>query len=139
MRDDVQEILQRILSEVPADAKSDEHVSKRPTPAEYEQVCEYVQRNLTWPEWQRFVVLFPYERTCPDLPVHFSVINRIRELRLHPQTIEADKLLQHVVTLDPEFPRVSNTNSPSLVINLPNTGLSASFSSSDYTLSFKLA
>ena len=40
-----------------------------------ESVCEKVWRNLTLDEWQRFVGEdIPYERTCPKLPMHPSLI-----------------------------------------------------------------
>lgn len=33
--------------------------------------CNYVQRNLSWQEWQRYVGPGePYALTCPDLPAH---------------------------------------------------------------------
>jgi WD40 repeat protein len=39
--------------------------------------CLMAGRNLTWDEWSRYVGDIPYQRTCPDLPVHFSVIEAL--------------------------------------------------------------
>ncbi|MCP4289089.1 MAG: DUF1566 domain-containing protein, partial [Gammaproteobacteria bacterium] len=126
---EVREVLQMVLSEVPESDDQDENFSGARKLADHERVCQYVQRNLSWPEWQQFVLLFPYERTCSQLPVHFSVINRIRELRLQEaQTAKAEELSQLLVRLDPEFPRESATGALSLVITLRNKGLSLSFS-----------
>jgi len=125
---EVREVLQMVLSEVPESDDQDENFSDARKLADHERVCQYVQRNLSWPEWQQFVLLFPYERTCSQLPIHFSVINRIRELRLQAQTAKAEELSQLLVRLDPEFPRESDTGALSLAINLRNKGLSLSFS-----------
>ncbi|MFT7584058.1 MAG: WD40 repeat protein [Cellvibrionaceae bacterium] len=35
--------------------------------------CEHTSRNFTWDEWQQYLSTFPYEQTCPNLPVHPSV------------------------------------------------------------------
>jgi len=38
-------------------------------------VCERVWRNLTLAEWRQFMGPdLPYERTCPNLPLHPSVL-----------------------------------------------------------------
>jgi hypothetical protein len=42
-------------------------------------VCTKVDRNLTMGEWQQFVGAdILYERTCPNLPAHPSVIDNSR-------------------------------------------------------------
>jgi WD40 repeat protein len=35
--------------------------------------CQRVSRNLTWLEWQQYLLDEPYRQTCPNLPVHDSV------------------------------------------------------------------
>jgi tetratricopeptide (TPR) repeat protein len=45
-----------------------------------EWACRAAGRNLTWHEWKQY---FPkrenYPRTCPDLPVHYTVIDKLIE------------------------------------------------------------
>jgi WD40 repeat protein len=38
------------------------------------RACRAAGRNLTAEEWQRYLGDRPYERTCPDLPVHPSAV-----------------------------------------------------------------
>lgn len=46
-----------------------------------EAVCEKAWRNLTLDEWQQFVGEdIPYERTCPKLPVHPSLIETAEKM-----------------------------------------------------------
>jgi hypothetical protein len=40
-----------------------------------DMVCERVWRNLTLDEWRQFIGAdIPYERTCPNLPIHPSAL-----------------------------------------------------------------
>ena len=42
-----------------------------------ESGCLIAGRNMTWDEWTRYVGDVPYLRTCPDWPVHYSVIEAL--------------------------------------------------------------
>ena len=43
-------------------------------------VCERVWRNLTLDEWRQFIGAdLPYERTCPNLPIHPSALETGQE------------------------------------------------------------
>jgi WD40 repeat protein len=45
-----------------------------------DMVCERVWRNLTLDEWRQFVGAdIPYERTCPNLPIHPSALETGQE------------------------------------------------------------
>ncbi|MBZ0288752.1 MAG: WD40 repeat domain-containing protein, partial [Anaerolineae bacterium] len=39
--------------------------------------CRIAGRNMTWDEWTRFVGDVPYQRTCAEWPVHYSVIEAL--------------------------------------------------------------
>ena len=60
--------------------KNDGHIYVYPTdPTKWIEVaCAIAQRNLSWEEWQ---ISFPnetyYQRTCPKLPIHPSVLDQI--------------------------------------------------------------
>jgi tetratricopeptide (TPR) repeat protein len=69
-----------------------------------EQVCEKVWRNLTWEEWQQFISSdIPYQRTCPDLPIHSSVIEEGRHLSKKGDMTGATAIFQRVLELNPEL------------------------------------
>ena len=40
------------------------------------EVCKRLNRNFTWEEWQTYFTNKPYAKTCPNLPVHRSVIRQ---------------------------------------------------------------
>lgn len=42
-----------------------------------ETACTIAGRNMTWDEWTRYVGDVPYQRTCPDWPVHYSVLEAL--------------------------------------------------------------
>jgi WD40 repeat protein len=42
-----------------------------------EIACQIAGRNLTWDEWTRYIGDVPYQRTCPELPIHYSVIDAL--------------------------------------------------------------
>jgi WD40 repeat protein len=45
-----------------------------------DMVCERVWRNLTLDEWRQFIGAdIPYERTCPNLPMHPSALEKGQE------------------------------------------------------------
>jgi WD40 repeat protein len=65
-------------------------------------VCEKVWRNPTLDEWHKFVGEdLPYERTCPNLPIHPSLFETA-EKRAKAGDVEAAVVLyQRAVELDP--------------------------------------
>ena len=96
-----------------------------PTEKLAEQVCEEVQRNLTLEEWQQFVGHdIPYERTCPNRLVHFSVISAGRDLAIQGDKEGAQKIFQRVLELDPALPLDPSTGIP--VIRLRSKAITVS-------------
>jgi WD40 repeat protein len=69
-----------------------------------EMVCKKVWRNLTLGEWHKFVgVELPYERTCPNLPIHPSLFEAAENLAKENDRAGAVALLERAVELDPEL------------------------------------
>ncbi len=69
-----------------------------------EQVCERVWRNLTWQEWRQFVSIdMPYERTCPNLPVHPDVLEEGQTLAKDGNIEGAIAIFQRVLELEPDI------------------------------------
>jgi tetratricopeptide (TPR) repeat protein len=67
-------------------------------------VCATVWRNLMLPEWRQFVGRgIPYERTCPQLPLHPSVLQEAQELARTGDWEPAVSLFRHALTLDPHL------------------------------------
>ena len=38
--------------------------------------CNRLTRNLSLEEWQQYLPNEPYEKTCPNLPIHPSVLDK---------------------------------------------------------------
>jgi WD40 repeat protein/class 3 adenylate cyclase/energy-coupling factor transporter ATP-binding protein EcfA2 len=69
-----------------------------------EMVCRKVWRNLTLEEWHKFVgAEIPYERTCPNLPIHPSLLEAAAKLAKENDTAGAVALLKRALELDPEL------------------------------------
>lgn len=69
-----------------------------------DKVCQKVWRNLTLDEWHKFVgVELPYERTCPNLPIHPSLFEAAEKLAKENDIEGAVALLERAVELDPEL------------------------------------
>ena len=69
-----------------------------------DMVCQKVWRNLTLEEWHKFIgVELPYERTCPNLPVHPSLFETAAKLAKENDMAGAVALLERAVELDPEL------------------------------------
>jgi len=69
-----------------------------------EMICRKVWRNLTIDEWHKFVSIeFPYERTCPNLPIHPSLFETAEKLAKENDIEGAVNLLKRAVELDPEL------------------------------------
>jgi WD40 repeat protein len=67
-----------------------------------DRVCQKVWRNLTLDEWHKFVGEdLPYERTCPNLPVHPSLIETAEKRAKAGDVEAAVALYQRAVELDP--------------------------------------
>jgi tetratricopeptide (TPR) repeat protein len=67
-------------------------------------VCTTVWRNLMLHEWRKFVGRgIPYERTCPQLPLHPSVLQEAQELARTGDLETAVSLFHHALTLDPHL------------------------------------
>src|SRR5262249_11303693 len=64
------------------------------------QACRIANRNLSFSEWQQYGQ-GPYQKTCPNLPVHSSVLQHARDLVHQGDTAEAMVLFQRVKDLDP--------------------------------------
>jgi hypothetical protein len=66
-------------------------------------VCEKVRRNMTLDEWHKFVgIEIPYERTCPNLPVHPSLIETAEKSAKAGDVAGAVALFRRAVELDPD-------------------------------------
>jgi hypothetical protein len=79
-------------------------VMRLPTDGLANLVCEKVWRNLTLEEWRQFVAEdIPYERTCPNLPVHPSVMETAREHAKKGDLAGAVTLFQRAAELDPDL------------------------------------
>jgi|GEM_PF-447957 len=64
--------------------------------------CRWVTRNLNAAEWAAYLPAgTPYHRTCPNRPVHPSLIETARDLARAGQVDEAIAQLQHLLTVDP--------------------------------------
>ncbi len=62
--------------------------------------CSKVRRNMTFDEWNNFVGQeLPYETTCPDLPVHPSLLRHAEQLAKAGDKDKAVALLQRAVEL----------------------------------------
>ncbi|MGI9316705.1 MAG: hypothetical protein ACR2QW_05185, partial [bacterium] len=69
-----------------------------------DKVCEIVWRNLTLEEWHKFVgIELPYERTCPNLPIHPSLFETAAKLAKENDIEGAVTLLKLALELDPEL------------------------------------
>lgn len=69
-----------------------------------DKVCQKVRRNLTLDEWHKFVgVTLPYERTCPNLPIHPSLFETAEKLAKENDMAGSVTLLERAVELDPEL------------------------------------
>jgi tetratricopeptide (TPR) repeat protein len=69
-----------------------------------ERVCGKVWRNLTWKEWSQFVSPdLPYELTCPDLPVHPSVLEVGWELAREGDVEGSLAFFQRLLDANPEL------------------------------------
>ena len=69
-----------------------------------EMICQKVWRNLTLEEWHKFVsVEIPYERTCPNLPIHPSLFETAARLAKENDMAGAVALLERAMELDPEL------------------------------------
>ena len=68
------------------------------------RVCEKVRRNLTLGEWRQFIGNdIPYERTCPNLPLHPSFLEEGRNLARDGGMEGAVALFQQALQLDPDL------------------------------------
>ncbi len=69
-----------------------------------DMVCQKVWRNLTLDEWHKFVgTELPYERTCPNLPIHPSLFEAAGKLAKANDMEGAVALLGRAVALDPDL------------------------------------
>jgi WD40 repeat protein len=69
-----------------------------------DEVCKIAWRNLTLEEWHKFVgIELPYERTCPNLPIHPSLFETAAKLAKENDMEAAVALLKRAVELDPDL------------------------------------
>jgi hypothetical protein len=67
------------------------------------RACRIANRNLTREEWGQFMGDEPYRKTCPDLPIHPSVIEAGRE-RARASDIEgAIAIFRRALELEPSL------------------------------------
>jgi hypothetical protein len=75
-----------------------------PTKDIADMICQEVWRNMTLGEWHKFVgVEIPYERTCPNLPIHPSLFETAEKLAKGGDVAGAAALLEPARQLDPDL------------------------------------
>jgi WD40 repeat protein len=68
------------------------------------EACDRLGRNMTYQEWQQyFGIQKPYEITCPNLPLHPSVLEAGRELAKQADLDRAKALFERALELDPDL------------------------------------
>lgn len=65
--------------------------------------CQKVRRNLSWAEWQRYIGDEPYHLTCPNWPVHPSLVEAGRQIAATGDINGAIAWFQHLTSIDPEL------------------------------------
>ena len=65
------------------------------------EACTRLTRNLTWQEWNEQVGNQPYEKTCPNLPVHRSVIEEGMNRASAKDIDNAVKVFNRVLEIEP--------------------------------------
>ena len=69
-----------------------------------DRICKKVWRNMTLDEWQKFIGEdIPYDRTCPNLPIHSSLFETAEKSAKEGNKEEALALLERAVKLDPKL------------------------------------
>ena len=69
-----------------------------------DKVCQIVCRNLSLEEWHKFVgVELPYERTCPNLPIHPGLFEAAGKMAKENDIEAAVNLLARAVEIAPEL------------------------------------
>ena len=68
------------------------------------RVCEQTRRNLSIEEWQRLVASdMPYERTCPNRPLHPSYLIYGEDLARQGRVADAVGIFRRAIALDREL------------------------------------
>lgn len=62
-----------------------------------------LSRNLTMQEWRQYFGDQPYYKTCPNLPVHYSVVEAGRRLAEEGDIDGARAILSEICKLDPSL------------------------------------
>jgi len=65
------------------------------------EACSRLTRNLTYEEWQLYLGDEPYDKTCPNLPIHPSFIEAGRDLARAGNVNGAIAIFLRVVELEP--------------------------------------
>ncbi len=74
------------------------------TRAVADMACEKARSNLTLDEWHKFIGEdIPYERTCPNLPVHPSLVEAAEKMARAGDVEGAVVLLRRAIELEPEL------------------------------------
>jgi tetratricopeptide (TPR) repeat protein len=63
--------------------------------------CDFVTRNLTFEEWQRYFSDKKYERACDNHPLPFDIFDHARSLAREGKLTEAKDSFAYINTLDP--------------------------------------
>ena len=65
-------------------------------------VCDTAKENLSFSEWKKIVgEEIPYERTCPNLPIHPSFLEEGKRLAKEGSRDRAESIFQRAKQLDP--------------------------------------
>jgi uncharacterized protein with WD repeat len=66
-----------------------------------DEACSRLTRNLTYEEWQRYLLDEPYPKTCPNLPIHPSFIEAGRNLARAGDIEGAVTIFRRALELEP--------------------------------------
>jgi WD40 repeat protein len=65
-------------------------------------VCDTAKENISFPEWKQIVGEgIPYERTCPNLPLHPSFVEEGKRLAKQGSRDQAQTIFERAKQLDP--------------------------------------
>lgn len=67
------------------------------------QSCRVAGRNFSHTEWTKFFPNSEYRRTCPDLPIHPSLIDAGREMAAAGNLEEAEAHFEKLLQIDPSL------------------------------------
>ena len=68
-----------------------------------ESLCQQANRNFSQTEWVQYFPEEPYRKTCPQLPLHPSLLKVADDLARAGNRAEAIQAYQNILTLEPDL------------------------------------